>query len=76
MNILSEMFGKRLKRFRKKAGWSQQKLAEKGGLSYADAFGISLGDLVGRGNMSNKILKEQEFLAKGALSERIALFLL
>ena len=30
----SEMFGKRLKQLRKKAGWSQQKLAEKAGLSY------------------------------------------
>jgi len=28
------MFGKRLKELRKKAGWSQQKLAEKAGLSY------------------------------------------
>ena len=30
----SEIFAKRLKQFRKKAGWSQQKLAEKAGLSY------------------------------------------
>jgi transcriptional regulator with XRE-family HTH domain len=30
----SEIFGKRLKQLRKKAGWSQQKLAEKAGLSY------------------------------------------
>ena len=59
-----------LKKFRKKAGWSQQKLAEKAGLSYnaitkieqgaakkptiqtmvkiADAFGVSLDELVGR----------------------------
>ena len=28
------MFAKRLKELRKKAGWSQQKLAEKAGLSY------------------------------------------
>ena len=64
------MFGKRLKELRKKAGWSQQKLAEKAGLSYnvitkveqgaaknpniktmiklADAFEISLDELVGR----------------------------
>ncbi len=28
------MFDKRLKQLRKKAGWSQQKLAEKAGLSY------------------------------------------
>jgi len=28
------MFSKRLKELRKKAGWSQQKLAEKAGLSY------------------------------------------
>ena len=64
------MFDKRLKQLRKKAGWSQQKLAEKAGLSYnvitkieqgaaknpniqtmiklANAFHISLDDLVGR----------------------------
>ena len=64
------MISKRLKELRKKAGWSQQKLAEKAGLSYntitkieqgaatmptiqtiikiADAFGISIDDLVGR----------------------------
>jgi len=64
------MLAKRLKQLRKKIGWSQQKLAEKAGLSYnvitkieqdvakkptiqtmiklADAFGISLDDLVGR----------------------------
>jgi len=28
------MFDKKLKQLRKKAGWSQQKLAEKAGLSY------------------------------------------
>ena len=28
------MFGKKLKELRKKSGWSQQKLAEKAGLSY------------------------------------------
>lgn len=65
------MMKKRLKQLRKKAGWSQQKLAEKAGLSYnvitkieqgiakrpsiqtmvklADALGISLDELVGRG---------------------------
>ena len=64
------MFDKRLKQLRKKAGWSQQKLAEKAGLSYnvitkieqgaaknpniqtmiklANAFQISLDDLIGR----------------------------
>ncbi|MDD4980237.1 MAG: helix-turn-helix transcriptional regulator [Candidatus Omnitrophica bacterium] len=64
------MFDKRLKQLRKKAGWSQQRLAEKAGLSYnvitkieqgaaknpniqtmiklANAFQISLDDLVGR----------------------------
>ncbi len=64
------MINKRLKELRKKAGWSQQKLAEKAGLSYnvitkieqgaaknpniqtiiklADAFGISLDNLIGR----------------------------
>jgi len=64
------MIAKRLKELRKKSGWSQQKLAEKAGLSYntitkieqgaatkptiqtmikvADAFGISLDELVGR----------------------------
>jgi transcriptional regulator with XRE-family HTH domain len=64
------MFDKRLKQLRKKAGWSQQKLAEEAGLSYnvitkieqgaaknpniqtmiklANAFQISLDDLVGR----------------------------
>ena len=64
------MFDKRLKQLRKKAGWSQQKLAEKESLSYnvitkieqgaaknpniqtmiklADAFQISLDQLVGR----------------------------
>jgi transcriptional regulator with XRE-family HTH domain len=66
----SKMLAKRLKELRKKAGWSQQKLAEKAGLSYnaitkieqgaakrptiqtmikiADAFRISLDELVGR----------------------------
>jgi len=64
------MIAKRLKELRKKAGWSQQKLAEKAGLSYntitkieqgaatkptiqtmikiADAFKISIDELVGR----------------------------
>jgi len=64
------MFGKKLKQLRKESGWSQQKLAEKAGLSYnvitkieqgaaknpniqtmiklANAFQISLDDLVGR----------------------------
>jgi len=64
------MLSKRIKSLRKKTRWSQQKLAEKAGLSYnaitkieqgaakqptiqtivkiADAFGISLDDLVGR----------------------------
>lgn len=65
------MLSKRLKEFRRKAGWSQQKLAERAGLSYnavtkieqgaakkptiqtmikiADAFGVSIDELVGRG---------------------------
>ncbi len=64
------MIAKRLKELRKKTGWSQQKLAEKAGLSYntitkieqgaatkptiqtmikiADAFKISIDELVGR----------------------------
>ena len=64
------MLAKRIKELRKKAGWSQQKLAEKAGLSYnaitkieqgaakqptiqtivklADAFGVSLDEVVGR----------------------------
>ena len=64
------MLDKKIKSLRKKAGWSQQKLAEKAGLSFnvitkieqrvakrptiqtmvklADAFGISLDELVGR----------------------------
>lgn len=64
------MIAKRLKELRKKAGWSQQKLAEEAGLSYntitkieqgaatkptiqtmikiADAFKISIDELVGR----------------------------
>ncbi len=64
------MLPKRLKELRKKSGWSQQKLAEKAGLSYntitkieqgaatkpttqtmikiADAFQISIDELVGR----------------------------
>lgn len=64
------MLDKRIKQLRKKFGWSQQKLAEKAGLSYnvitkieqgvakrptiqtmvkiADAFRISLDELVGR----------------------------
>jgi len=64
------MFDKRLKQLRKKTGWTQQKLAEKAGLSYnvitkieqgaaknpniqtmiklADAFQISLDELLGR----------------------------
>jgi len=66
------MLAKRLKELRKKSGWSQQKLAEKAGLSYntitkieqgaatkpiiqtmikiADAFKISLDELIGRNN--------------------------
>ncbi len=65
-----KMLEQRLKQLRKKEGWSQQKLAEKAGLSYnvitiieqgvarrptiqtmiklADAFQISLDQLVGR----------------------------
>jgi len=64
------MLSKKIKELRKKAGWSQQKLAEKAGVSYntitkieqgaatmptiqtmikiADAFGISLDELVER----------------------------
>lgn len=64
------MLDKRIKSYRKKHNWSQQKLAEKAGLSYntitkieqgaakeptiqtmikiADAFGITLDELVGR----------------------------
>lgn len=64
------MLAKNIKKYRKKLGWSQQKLAEKSGLSYnaitkleqgaakhptiqtvmklADAFKISLDELVGR----------------------------
>lgn len=64
------MLDQRLKSLRKKAGWSQQKLAEKAGLSFnvitkieqgvakrptiqtmvklADAFGVSLDEVVGR----------------------------
>jgi len=64
------MLSKRLKELRKEEGWSQQKLAEKAGLSFnavtkieqglakhptlktlvkiADAFGVSLDELVGR----------------------------
>ena len=70
------MLAKRIKELRKKAGWSQQKLAEKAGLSYnaiakieqgaakqptiqtmikiADAFGISLDELVGRKGKQEK----------------------
>jgi len=64
------MLAKKIKSYRKKHNWSQQKLAEKAGLSYntiakieqgaakeptiqtmikiADAFGITLDELVGR----------------------------
>jgi len=64
------MIARKVKELRKKSGWSQQKLAEKAGVSYntitkieqgaatmptiqtvikiADAFGISLDELVGR----------------------------
>ena len=64
------MIAKKIKELRKKSSWSQQKLAEKAGVSYntvtkieqgaatmptiqtmikiADAFGISLDELVGR----------------------------
>lgn len=64
------MLSKRLKELRKEKSWSQQKLAEKAGLSFnavtkieqglakhptlktlikiADAFGVSLDELVGR----------------------------
>ena len=64
------MIAKKLKELRKKSGWSQQRLAEKAGLSYntitkieqgaatkptiqtmikiADAFQISIDELVGR----------------------------
>lgn len=67
------MLAKRIKDLRKKYAWSQQKLAEKSGLSYntitkieqgaatkptihtmikiADAFEISLDELVGRGRV-------------------------
>lgn len=66
------MLSKKLKDLRKEKGWSQQKLAEKAGLSFnavtkieqglakhptlktlikiADAFGVSLDELAGRGN--------------------------
>jgi len=65
------MLSRKLKELRKRAGWSQQKLAERASLSYnaitkieqgaatkptiqtmvkiADAFGVSLDELVGRG---------------------------
>ena len=65
-----KMLSKKIKDLRKKAGWSQQRLAEETGLSYsvvtkieqgmakqptiqtmikiADAFGVSLDELVGR----------------------------
>lgn len=71
------MLAKRLKELRKKAGWSQQKLAEKAGLSYntvtkieqgvatmptiqtmmkiADAFNISLDELVGRKKIKERL---------------------
>lgn len=64
------MLSKKLKELRKKCNWTQQKLAEKAGLSFnavtkieqgaaehptlktllklADAFGVSLDELVGR----------------------------
>ncbi len=64
------MIARKIKELRKKSGWSQQKLAEKAGVSYntitkieqcaatmptiqtmikiADAFDISLDELVGR----------------------------
>ena len=64
------MLAKRVKEFRNQKGWSQQKLAEKTGLSFntitkieqgvgnsptlktllklADAFGVTLDELVGR----------------------------
>ncbi|MCX5677532.1 MAG: helix-turn-helix transcriptional regulator [Candidatus Omnitrophica bacterium] len=64
------MISRRIKELRKKSEWSQQKLAEKAGVSYntitkieqgaatmptiqtmikiADAFGVSLDELVGR----------------------------
>ena len=64
------MLANKIKELRKKSGWSQQKLAEKAGVSYntitkieqgaatmptiqtmikiADAFGISIDELVGR----------------------------
>lgn len=67
---MSELLTKRVKEYRRKSGWSQQRLAEITGLSYgiiqlietgrtknpekntlvklADAFGISLDELIGR----------------------------
>ena len=70
------MIAQRFKQLRNKAGWSQQKLAEKAGLSYnvitkieqgaaknpniltiiklADAFGVSLDELVGRKSKMEK----------------------
>ncbi|MBU4251637.1 MAG: helix-turn-helix transcriptional regulator [Candidatus Omnitrophica bacterium] len=71
---------------RKKAGWSQQKLAEKAGLSYntitkieqgvaimptiqtmikiADAFTISLDELVGRSKSVIRAAEESNFKIK------------
>jgi len=73
------MLAKRIKSYRKKCKWSQQKLAEKAGLSYntitkieqgaakeptiqtmikiADAFGITLDELVGRETKQKGIFK-------------------
>lgn len=70
------MISKRLKELRKKRNWTQQKLAEKAGVSFnaitkieqgaaeyptlrtllklADAFGISLDELVGRNSNRDK----------------------
>lgn len=77
------MLTKRIKKLRKKAGWSQQKLAEKASLSYntitkieqgvatmptiqtmikiADAFAISLDELVGRSKSVIKTIEESNF---------------
>ena len=57
------MIGKRIKEFRKKKGWSQQKLAEKSGLSFNTITRIEQG--IGDSPTLKTLLKLSESLEIG-----------
>jgi len=57
------MLGKRIKEFRKKKGWSQQKLAEKSGLSFNTITRIEQG--IGDSPTLKTLLKLSEVLEIG-----------